>query len=207
MITLILKKLGKCVDKLKEQQLIYRIWKINFPQYKLNWIGTISSSSQRFLTSKSSEMEKFKVLKYQKLALTKLRIYPTEHQNADYFLSTSCTSYCVLLILVTISVSGLAFMYKNLSDLSVVLRSSILIFATSQSIGMFHCYAINMSNIQGVHFKLQEIIDRIAKGMILVYFTFCCHSLPFHTVDISFFLFGWQRWWASCIQHISSMRN
>lgn len=109
-------------------------------------------------------MKKFSVLKYQKLALTKLGIYPIEN-------SYTCSSYGILLILVAFLASGLGFMYENLSELAVVLRSCMLIFAVSQSVGMFHCYAINMKNIQVVHFKLQESIDRIiAKGTIFRYF-------------------------------------
>lgn len=129
--------------------------------WEWNYILTINFVN---INWKSVEMKKFSVLKYQKLALTKLGIYPIEN-------SYTCSSYGILLILVAFLASGLGFMYENSSELAVVLRSCMLIFAVSQSVGMFHCYAINMKNIQVVHFKLQESIDRIiAKGTIFRYF-------------------------------------
>lgn len=119
---------------------------------------------------KSDKMKKFNVFKYHKFILTELGMYPTQSQNTNNVRIKLLTIYCILFILISIFVSGVVFMYKNVSELTVVLRSCILIFATSQSIGMFYFYVINMSSIHVVHFKLQEITDKIVEGtMVTLY--------------------------------------
>lgn len=110
-------------------------------------------------------MEIFNVFKYHKFALTKLKIYTIENQNTDYLFFISCTSYCILFMLLAFLVSGSVFTYKNLSDLAVVFRSFILICGITQSLSMFYYYAINMRHIQVVHFKLHENVNQMAKGV------------------------------------------
>lgn len=99
-------------------------------------------------------MDKFKVLKYHDFALTKLILYPL---IARY----------ILLNLIAFLASSIVFVYQNTSEFDDVLRACFLIFGTCQAIGMFYSYGANLSEIQTVHSKLNEIIGKIAKGELL----------------------------------------
>lgn len=175
--------------------------------FGINCIGfeTISNSSERSCShscrySKTSiEMKEFSVFEYHKLVLTKLGIYPTHSQstNSVFLKSLSYSSCCILVILIAIFVSGSIFMYENVSELTVVIRSCILTFASAQSIGMFYFYAINMDNIHGVHSKLQEIIHEIIEGRICTFWI-----LLIHFSSANFHLFVCQRWSPRYVQHI-----
>lgn len=111
------------------------------------------------------EMKAFDVLKYQKLVLTTLGIYPTASQNGTTLFLTSFSSYCVLLVLICYAMMGSAFVLANLSELTTALRAVIFIIGVSQATAMFFCYGINVGQIRTVHIKLQEIIDGIVESM------------------------------------------
>lgn len=99
------------------------------------------------------KMVKFTVLKYHDLAVTKLVIYPF-------------VKYFILLNLVAFVASSIMFVYQNISQFDVVLRALIFIFGTCQSIGMFYSYGTNLTKIQAVHFKLNEMFEKTIEGKI-----------------------------------------
>lgn len=96
-------------------------------------------------------MNKFKVLKYHDFALTKLLIYPS-------------VTYYILLNLIAFVASSIVFVYQNISQFDVALRACIFVFGVSQTVGMFYSYGTNLSRIQAVHAKLNEIINKTILG-------------------------------------------
>lgn len=137
-------------------------------------------------------MKELNVFKCHKLVLMKLGIYPIHsHSKVNVFFK-SFVSYYISLILIAVIVLGAILIVKNVSEFTVALCTSLLIFGASQSAGMFCCYGINMSRIQAVHLKLQEIVDKIAKGTIYAYFKalLVLSLLLFLTFDFYFSRFG-----------------
>lgn len=106
----------------------------------------------------------FNVFKYHKIALIKLRIYPTSAQNKINVFFKSFASYYILIVLIAFIISSIVFVVQNLSEFTDALRSCMFIFGVCQAIGMFYYYGINASKMQTVHIKLQETIDEMIKG-------------------------------------------
>lgn len=61
-------------------------------------------------------------------------------------------------------VASVIFVLQNPSQFDVALRTSAIAIGTSQSIGMYFYFGINMEKVNTLHFKLQEIIDELANG-------------------------------------------
>lgn len=119
-----------------------------FDQFSVSLMKSVTQA-----TSSIVKMEKFKVLKYHDFVLNKLIIYPF-------------TSHFILVDLTAFIVLNAVFVYQNTSQFDAVLGACIFIFGIGQSVGMFFCYAINLSEIQTVHMEIQKIIDKLIEGMI-----------------------------------------
>lgn len=101
------------------------------------------------------------VFKYHTFVLAKiLRIYriASEDDKFNVFFK-SFTPYCVQIILFIYVLTGSAFVYENISDITLALRACIFIIGVIQAMCMFYCYGTNASNIKIVHIRLKEIIQ------------------------------------------------
>lgn len=108
------------------------------------------------------KMEKFKVLKHNGYALVKVGIYSTQK---DYnVFSNSFVPYYFLIIVLTFLMSGSVFVFLLASDFSKALRTGTYMVGMCQCYGMYFSYAINASNLQTLHFKLQKNVDQTFEG-------------------------------------------
>lgn len=113
------------------------------------------------------KMFKFTVLKYNKFVLTHLGILseqlPSETcTRSDFFKRPS--SYYILLTMTALVVASVMFVLQNVSQFDVALRTCAIAIGTSQSIGMYFCFGINLRKINALHLKLQAIIDEVVNG-------------------------------------------
>lgn len=105
-------------------------------------------------------MMKFKVLKYHEIILLKLGVFPIRGAFKAPII------YYSILISVSLDVSLSLFVLQNTEQFDLVLRNSLFILGNSQALGMFICFYINASNVQAIHLKLQDIVDKsTATGM------------------------------------------
>lgn len=111
-------------------------------------------------------MIKFTVLKYNKFILSHLGISIKQSSNRTIqnVFCKAISSYYILTTMIVFVVASVMFVLQNLSQYNVALRTCAIAIATSQSIGMYFCFGINVNKINALHFKLQEIIDELAKG-------------------------------------------
>lgn len=97
--------------------------------------------------------------------MTRLGIYSfnlTESKN-EFF--QSIASYSVLIILTMCVVSSSVFVYKNPSELGLVLAALYVSIGCIQCIGAHVNIGLNMNETKALHLKLQEIVD---KGLSLL---------------------------------------
>lgn len=96
-------------------------------------------------------MNRFRVLEYHAFAVNKLKEYPF-------------ITYYILLNFLAFIVSNVVFVYQNKLQFDIALRACVFVFGACQATGMFYSYGINLTEIQAVHSKLDEIIIKTVEG-------------------------------------------
>lgn len=73
-------------------------------------------------------------------------------------------TYYILFFVVGFITASAVFMYQNASNIVLALRTGTVLVGTCQALGMFLSVGCKFAKVQGIHQKLQEIVDRAAKG-------------------------------------------
>lgn len=109
----------------------------------------------------------FKVLKLNEQLMILLRIYRQPIRNvtdADNDFFKSITTYCLAFSDITFAAASAVFVYQNVSDIMVALRTTLLIVGAIQSVAIFLSIGCKIDKIKVLQIKLQEIIDQTAMG-------------------------------------------
>lgn len=90
---------------------------------------------------------------------------PTEQKNEFY---GSIATYYFLGIILAFILSSTMMLCENWPQMDIVSGSIIVILCGVQSLGMSHCFGLNVKHIKTVHNELQAIIEK--QGELNVYF-------------------------------------
>lgn len=114
-------------------------------------------------------MGKFKVLGNHEIILIKLGFYSHRYLAQPLIsLFTSFTSYYILVVTSTCTVGSTKFAQQNWSQTDVVLRTCTSIIGSYEVLGIFVSLRLKINQMNLVHFKLQEIVNNIIKGIFFI---------------------------------------
>lgn len=126
---------------------------------------------ERELKPLEGEMAKirgYRMFKYHKWILAKLRIYQAQPQNEINIFLKSFSFYYEVILTIAFDTSNIVFQIQHISqDFSVALRACIFLTANTQAMFMFLFYGINVTKIRDMHIKLQRIIDECIESKFL----------------------------------------
>lgn len=93
-------------------------------------------------------------------------------QPVDNFFTSITTYYILFNTIVFLILSSVVFVYQNLWQLEVALRTCIAVVGGLQVAGMFISHGLKMDKIKEFHQKLREVCDESVNGKSMVHFAF-----------------------------------
>lgn len=105
-------------------------------------------------------MAKFKVLETIQYNMGLMGIYPRNMIDSTVNVFKSIEYFTIISAMVMNTLVCGAFIYKNPSDFQAILETLIVIFASSQSTGVYLSFGKNFYKVKDLHLKLQEIVDK-----------------------------------------------
>lgn len=137
----------------------------NFLSVSLTTVVT----AERSISKANIMSSPYKVLELNELVMVRLRIYTRQltDPKSDFF--ESITMYYISFNMLAFIATSVAFVYQNVSNFMVVLRTLMVIVGTSQALGMFLYIGRKIIKVKMLHQKLQAIVDRTARGSTLFF--------------------------------------
>lgn len=144
---------------------------------KVEGTSNTKKNSEKRSTSKMSSS--FKVLKLNELFMVWIRIYSHQHlvsiPTNDFF--KSITTYYISFGMLAFITSSAVFVYQNISNVVLALRTATVLVGTCQSLGMFLSVGCKIDLVKLLHQKFQAIVDQAAKGKYQLHCLFCLEFL------------------------------
>lgn len=113
------------------------------------------------LNLQNIEMATFKVLKYNKMIMTKLGMHPNSSDESIIELLKSPFAYYILIVIIGYDImTSAVFAVANHDHLNNIFEHILVIVASTQAAAMFLNIGLKMKSVKLLHLKLQEFVGK-----------------------------------------------